>query len=144
MSRLEEILRLLPDFPAKISTQEVVQRLEDEGFKVTKRTVERDLVKLAEARPIERIQHAGGCNSWGWEQHAVKLDIDKELTGHQALAFTLIKQFLDRLLPVSTLEVLKPYFDTAEKSCRCLRGIRTAPVCRPGRTRSAWCTPLNR
>jgi predicted DNA-binding transcriptional regulator YafY len=120
MSMLDEILRLLPDHPAKISTQDVAMRLKEEGFEVSKRTVQRSLVKLANTRPIEWIEHEDGHYAWGWQAHALKLAIDKEFTGHQALAFTLIRQFLEKLLPVSTLDVLKPYFDTADKKLQLL------------------------
>ena len=40
------MLRLIPRFPSKVSTSELVHSLADEGFEVTRRTLQRDLAKL--------------------------------------------------------------------------------------------------
>lgn len=115
-ARLQDMLHLLPDYPNKIPVSEIRQRLEDMGYTVHIRTVQRDLIRLADkSYMIESASHIEGGNAWGWQEHAVKLDIEKDFSGHQALAFVLIQRFLDRLLPASTLDLLKPYFETAKK-----------------------------
>jgi len=43
-----QMLRLVPRYPAKISTAALKQRLADEGFDATQRTIQRDLMKLSD------------------------------------------------------------------------------------------------
>lgn len=119
-----QLLRLLPRYPAKATARELRARLSREGFEVTKRTVERDLMSLSDVFPIiadERDKPYG----WSWQKNAPILDVPG-LTAPQALAFALVQRFLAPLLPVSTLDELKPYFKTAEQQLGALpkgRGI---------------------
>ena len=106
-----QMLRLVPRYPAKITASDIRDRLADDGFKVTKRTVERDLSSLSEVFPLlsdEREKPFG----WSWKKEAVPLDVPSLANG-EALAFTLIEQFLRGLLPHATLAQLAPYFHMA-------------------------------
>lgn len=42
-----QILKMIPSFPSRISTSKIFERLENEGFKLNKRTIQRDLKDLA-------------------------------------------------------------------------------------------------
>lgn len=60
-----QLLRLLPRYPAKIKAADVQSHLQRAGFRVTKRTVERDLQNPSGAFPItsdERERPYG----WSW------------------------------------------------------------------------------
>lgn len=103
-----QMLRLIPRYPAKITAGDICDRLAADGFKVTKRTVERDLASLSEVFPLlsdEREKPFG----WSWEKEAVPLDVPS-LGNGEALAFKLIEQYLSGLLPHATLAQLAPYF----------------------------------
>lgn len=108
------ILQKLPKAPRKISSAAICRSLDADGFAVSKRTVERDLILLAGAFPIE-------CDSrdkpygWSWGRDARPLSIPG-LSLHEALTFELVRQHLTPLLPTSTLAHLRPYFDMASRT----------------------------
>lgn len=118
------MLRLLPRYPRKETAGHLQELLANEGYLTTKRSVERDLMTLSESFPVmldEREKPYG----WSWQKNAPILDVPG-LTAPQALAFALVQKFLAPLLPVSTLDELKPYFKTAEQQLGSLpkgRGI---------------------
>lgn len=108
------ILQKLPKAPRKISSAAICRSLDADGFAVSKRTVERDLILLAGTFPIE-------CDSrdkpygWSWGRDARPLSIPG-LSLHEALTFELVRQHLTPLLPTSTLAHLRPYFDMASRT----------------------------
>ncbi len=106
-----QMLRLIPRYPAKITAGDIRERLADDGFEVTKRTVERDLAYLSEIFPLlsdEREKPFG----WSWKKEALPLDVPS-LGNSEALAFALIERFLRGLLSQTTLAQLAPYFRMA-------------------------------
>jgi len=114
LRRQWEILRALPRYPAKVEAKTIQGRLQRAGFRVTKRTVERDLQNLSGIFPIasdEREKPYG----WSWRKSAPVLDVPG-LTSAQALAFVLVNQYLSQLLPGSVLAELKPHFALAEQT----------------------------
>ncbi len=118
------LLRLLPRFPRKETAGRLQNRLEEEGYRTTKRTVERDLMSLSGIFPIS-LDDREKPYGWSWQKNAPILDIPG-LTAPQALAFALVQRFLGPLLSGSTLDELKPYFKTAEQQLKALpkgRGI---------------------
>lgn len=46
------MLRMVPRFPKSITTTELAERLEDHGFSVTMRSIQRDLEKLSTDFPL--------------------------------------------------------------------------------------------
>ena len=106
-----QMLRTIPRYPIKITASEIRDRLIASGFEVNKRTVERDLVSLSEVFPLladEREKPFG----WSWKKEAMPLDVPS-LGNGEALAFKLIEQFLQSLLPHAVLAQLAPYFQMA-------------------------------
>lgn len=108
-----DMLRMLPRYPIKISASEIVSRLKDEGYEVTKRTVERDLLNLSEAFPLYSDTRSMPFG-WSWQQHAAPMDVP-QLTPTQALAFVLMQEYLGALLPGSVTNDLDPYFRMARQ-----------------------------
>jgi len=47
LMRQWQMLRLIPRHPVKVATAELIQRLADEGFETTQRTLQRDLMRLS-------------------------------------------------------------------------------------------------
>jgi predicted DNA-binding transcriptional regulator YafY len=109
-----ELLRLIPREPRKKSAGELWGALDRRGFRVSKRTIERDLVMLSEQFAlIEDTRNKP--YGWSWLKNAPLLDVPG-LTLPQALAFAMIERYLRPLLPDSVLAELKPHFDLAGKA----------------------------
>ena len=112
LMRQWQMLRLVPRFPSSITTSELVYRLADAGFKVTRRTLQRDLATLSAIFPLL-------CNEdskpfgWSWSADAAFLDIPS-MDSHTALTFWLANQHLKPLLPKTTLKKLQPHINAAE------------------------------
>jgi predicted DNA-binding transcriptional regulator YafY len=113
LQRQWHLLRFLPRYPQKITASDLQVRLANEGYKTTKRSVERDLNALSEIFPIV-VDDREKPYGWSWEKHAPILDVPG-LTGPQALAFMLLQRFLSPLLPTAVLGEISPYFKAAEK-----------------------------
>lgn len=107
------LLKRIPRHPQRKSATELRQALADEGIKVEKRTIERDLNDLAEIFPIE-CDDRNKPYGWYWIKD-VFLDVPG-MTPAEALAFQMIEQFVKPLLPGSILESLDPYLRTAVKT----------------------------
>ncbi len=119
-------LKLIPRGPQKVSVKDLLAKLADEGFKVTRRSVERDLVKLAEFFPIETDNNKPA--GWWWNKHAAPFQLP-ELDLHAAVTLSLVEQQLSHLLPRSTLRYLEPQFAAASQllSSTQLKGLPTWP-----------------
>ncbi len=106
------MLRHIPRHPRRITARELVDKLKGEGFQVTLRSVQRDLEGLSSPFPLvcdDRARPYG----WSWSRDA-QLDIPAMQTP-TALTFALAHQFLEPLLPRSSLDGLKPHFEQAAK-----------------------------
>ncbi len=112
LMRQWQMLRLIPRHPSKVATSDLMQSLADSGFKVTHRTLQRDLIKLSEIYPL-RCDNKSKPFGWSWHAGAV-MDIPG-MDSHTALAYWLADQHLRPLLPKSTLTKLQAHFDAATK-----------------------------
>jgi len=105
------MLRRVPRAPRAVTTAVLVEKLGEEGFTVSIRSVQRDLEMLSALFPLgcdDRVKPYG----WSWEKHALQ-----ELPGMDtatALTFTLAARFLGPLMPRSSLRYLEPHFQRAE------------------------------
>ena len=108
------MLRMIPRFPRKVTAREMMDRLANEGFKVTKRTIERDLQGISAVFPLvsdEREKPYG----WSWAKDAPTFDLPG-LSQSEALVFKFAQQYLMKLMPTNMLTQLTPYFAAADKS----------------------------
>src|ERR1022692_4547324 len=106
------MLRYIPQHPRQITARELTERVEAEGFEVSKRTVERDLLSLSEIFPLisnERSRPYG----WSWSKDAEAFALPG-MSPLQALTLELAHDHLANLLPASLLDTLAPYFKCAE------------------------------
>ena len=113
LTRLWEILKHLPRYPAQVTASEITGRLAKHGLAVEKRTVERDLVKLSNAFPLvcdERSKPFG----WAWAKDAAGLSLPG-LAASEALSMCLVERYLSELLPGSAIEFLQPHFKEARR-----------------------------
>lgn len=108
-----ELLCAVPRHPVKRAASDLLGVLRAKGYAVTKRTVERDLQTLSGLFPLacdDRSKPFG----WHWHKDAPLFDVPG-LGLHEALAFQLVKRFLEPLLPESVLRRLAPHFAVAER-----------------------------
>lgn len=109
--RLLTLLRYIPVEPRFITGQDLHNKLEEEGFTVTYRTVQRDLNDLAAILPLQGV---GQPLRWSWLRNAELFELPQMGT-ETALTFKLAELFLPRLLPPSVLESLHRHFQAAQR-----------------------------
>lgn len=106
------MLKHIPQHQHSITARELTDRLISEGFEVSKRTVERDLLSLSAIFPLlsnERSRPYG----WRWSKDAESFSLPS-MSPLQALTLELAHDHLATLLPASLLQTLTPYFKCAE------------------------------
>lgn len=72
ITRCVQILMMLPKAPRRIDARTIHARLVDRGFRVTVRTVERDLHRLRGAVPIA-LDNVHRPYGWAWAREAVTM-----------------------------------------------------------------------
>ncbi len=111
LARQWQLLRLLPTKLPGITSRELVDKLEREGFVVTKRTVERDLDELSTIFGI-------ACNDkgmpYGWYWMKGEYADLPGLSVSDALSLRLVEDLLRPLLPSTILESLETRFGQAK------------------------------
>lgn len=117
LSRQWEMLKLLPSKAPGISSAQLHQALLDAGYKVSKRTVERDLQVLSGPFSLE-------CNErgtpWGWHWRP---GASLELPGiglAEALSLAMVEDALPTLLPQNLYKGLEPRFRQARRKLESL------------------------
>ncbi len=108
------MLRMIPRYPRKITAREMMEKLSNEGFSMTKRSVERDLQGISATFPLvsdEREKPYG----WSWALNAPTFDLPG-LSPSEALTFKLAQEYLVKLMPHNMLLQLVPYFNAADKT----------------------------
>ncbi|MEO8120963.1 MAG: WYL domain-containing transcriptional regulator, partial [Rhodoferax sp.] len=91
---------------------EIAAKLNDAGYDVSVRTVQRDLKELSEIFPIELNDKNARDYGWRWIKGA-NLDIPG-MSVSEALAMRLVETHLKQLLPSSMLESLNGVFSLAQ------------------------------
>ena len=106
------MLRLIPRYPRKADARAITERLRDEGYAVTKRTVERDLQTLSGKFPLA-IDDREKPYGWSWSKAAPNFDIPC-MAPAEALTFMLAREHLRPFFPAPLLANLENYFRQAE------------------------------
>ena len=105
-----QLLQILPRHPSKISTLEIQAQLNDLGYSVSLRMIQRDLESLESVMPIvcdDRERPFG----WSWHQRAFGLQ--PSMDPIEALTFSLAEQYLEPLMPSKSFKRIKVFFDRA-------------------------------
>ena len=113
MDRQLAMLRLIPRSPRRIDTTTLRATLKNMGYDVTLRTVQRDLNQLSGRYSLASDESKP--QGWWWEKDAPVLDVPG-LDPQTAMVFRMVEEHLKPLLPESTLDVLKPWFESARKA----------------------------
>ncbi len=117
-----QLLKLLPSEPWAISVAELRDRLADQGIVVSRRTVERDLLKLAiDARMPIRQGETDGAQCWMWMQDgASKFRPNPPIS--EAALLVLASQFMAGRVPRLFIEAFRPTVKASELSLSALPG----------------------
>jgi predicted DNA-binding transcriptional regulator YafY len=110
--RFLTMLRMLPRAPRKIETATMERKLRDEGYAVTRRTIQRDLHHLARTFPLLCDEHRPA--EWSWAPDAALIDL-LGMDPNTALTFTLVERFLAPLLPHSAFGRIRLYVTQARR-----------------------------
>jgi predicted DNA-binding transcriptional regulator YafY len=106
------LMELLPRQPRTITITDIHVRLQDVGFQVTRRTVERDLLGLTESGfPIvaDKTQEP---YLWAWDAAAPSLTLPVPCVS-DALLLAMVRDHIGPMLPPHMLDALRPYLDRA-------------------------------
>lgn len=117
VSRQWELLRQLPSKSPGTTTAELATRLHSAGYKISRRTIERDLIDLSLMFPLQCNDR---CAPYGWYW---KPGVSVELQGitlTEALSLALVEDAIRPLLPNSMLRVLEPRFNHARQKLKTL------------------------
>ncbi len=107
------MLRLTPRQPRSISTRHMMEALQNEGFEVSHRTVQRDMKGLAQVFPGLETDGNRDEARWFWRREAEVTNVPG-LDPQMALGFKLVQTFLADKVPPAVLGTLAPYFRCAD------------------------------
>ncbi|WP_269522399.1 helix-turn-helix transcriptional regulator [Coraliomargarita parva] len=119
LERQWELLKLLPSRSPGITCGELVNRLAESGYKVAKRTVERDLVQLEKQFGI-RCNEDSKPYQWHWLPGQKETFAGVDLA--DAVSLTLAEGVLKQMLPPSMVKVLAPKFEQAKEKLKSVSG----------------------
>lgn len=105
------MLRAIPRHPRRIDALTIHAHLTALGMMVSLRTVQRDLNALAQAFPLDFDESKP--QGWCWRNGASQLEVPS-MDAHAALTFNLVEQYIQNLLPRSTLSHMAPWFNAAQ------------------------------
>ena len=104
------MLRLIPRHPRRIDTGRLRVELQNQGYDITLRSVQRDLNKLSAALPL--VCDQSKPQGWWWQADSELLEIPG-LDPQAALVFKMAEQHLAQVLPKSTIDTLRPWCKAA-------------------------------
>lgn len=113
------LLGLIPRYPKSASVQELKAALEQRGFSVTARTLQRDLSEKLSTRFPLISQDDGQAYRWSFDSQA-QISLPATDTA-AALAMNLAEGHLKHLLPPGVLALLEPQFATARNHLQSLQ-----------------------
>ena len=108
------MLRLTPRQPRNMSTRQMMEALEAEGFAVSHRTVQRDMKALLEIFPGLATDGNRDEAQWFWRRESQITNVPG-IDPQMALSFKLVETFLSDKVPPAILNTLRPYFQCADK-----------------------------
>ncbi|MGU9839849.1 MULTISPECIES: helix-turn-helix transcriptional regulator [Pseudomonas] len=107
----------MPSKSPGITTAELAARLHSAGYKISRRTIERDLIDLSLMFPLQ-CNDASAPYGWYW-QPGISVEL-QGITLTEALSLALVEDAIRPLLPNSMLRVLEPRFNHARQKLKTL------------------------
>jgi len=108
------MLQHIPRAPGKIGTHDLMATLENEGFGIDLRTVQRDLRSLQDYFPNLVSDENRDIPGWSWKFDGEMVSFPA-MDPPTALTFQMANQFLGKLMPPAILDLLKPYLDKSRE-----------------------------
>ena len=125
------MLRMIPRYPRAVTTSKLAEDLEEHGFQLTLRSIQRDLEKLSAHFPL-MVDESSRPYAWSYNASAAASMIPA-LDMPAALTLELARAYLAPVLPQRALEHLQPHFREAQETL----GRRDNPLGRwPERVRA--------
>lgn len=113
MLRHWTLLRCVKREPQRKTARELTAELTEQGFSVTKRSVERDLQNLSVVFPLY-CDDRGSPYGWCWKREAPTFDIPG-MGVETALTFVVMDRFARHLLPTNVTEAFAPHVERARQ-----------------------------
>lgn len=116
--RYFDMLRLIPKAPRTISTPELLYKLNDAGYIVDLRTVQRDLSMLSSSHlfPISSTENTKPL-CWFWPEGFNRVQMPM-MSSDEALTLKLVETFLEPLLPPAIRSHMAEYFQLADNTLK--------------------------
>lgn len=108
------MLQAIPWEPRSISTADMHRHLEQAGYTVEPRTVQRDLSDYSAAFHYAS-ESRGNAYFWFWPRHCQPLNV-RAINPETAMILNMAERHLRGLLPAPALELLKPYFEQSRQT----------------------------
>ena len=107
-----QLMQLLPRQPAQLTSKTIHERMKESGFRVTRRTIERDLQGLVEAGFPVVVDASQEPYLWSWDAKTPTLTLPVP-TISDSLMLAMVKDYVGPMLPPQMLDALQPYLDRA-------------------------------
>lgn len=110
--RIIKMLQSIPRHPGRIATTTLQSKLEDQGFHITLRSLQRDLKRMEYYFPI-KCDDSETPYRWSFDK-----DYSQSLPGmdaNKALTLVLSNQYLHTLLPQTVVDALAPQVKEAQR-----------------------------
>ena len=122
------LMELLPRQPRAFSARVIHERLEEAGFQVTRRTVERDLQGLIEAGFSIVVDTTQEPYLWSWDAKSPALTLPVPSVA-DALLLAMVRDYISPMLPPQMMDALRPYLD---------RAVQVLEVAKENNTLASW------
>ncbi|MDX2471658.1 MAG: WYL domain-containing protein [SAR324 cluster bacterium] len=119
--RLLVMLRMVPREPFSITADLLLDKLNDQGYDIGLRTVQRDLNRCSIKFPLVTSEGEGKQLRWSWEHDSDVMDIP-DMSPYTALTFNLAEHFVAPMLPPKLVSQLNPHFNRAKSLLSKLNG----------------------
>jgi predicted DNA-binding transcriptional regulator YafY len=106
------LLQLVPRRSPGATTAELQRRLDDQGHSISRRTIQRDLIRLSAHFPL--VTEGEDVPRWCWMEGSDGLTAPAH-DAYSALTWTLIEEHLEPLLPFAARKEAQPQFAAARK-----------------------------
>lgn len=119
-----KLLRAIPRYPQKRDVASLHRALEKDGYRISRRQVQRDLETLSGRGgfPIHSDgEKRGIARGWSWDRGAEILDLPA-MDPRTALMLKLLRRFAPQLLPPTVSDELRPYFRRADETLKSGKG----------------------
>jgi len=106
------MLKMIPKSPSSVFTIDLYEKLIAEGFSTSKRTIERDLIKLEDIMGLKRVKEVEG-DKWSYDKNNTELL--PNMLPSEALLLSVAYTQLSHTLPQSNVNQLEPRFEKAKQ-----------------------------